>query len=328
MSLRSICIHGHFYQPPRENAWLEAVETQDSASPYHDWNERITAECYAPNASSRILDARDRISKIVNNYSSISFNFGPTLLSWLEEGAPDTYAAIIHAGRISRERYGHGSAIAQAYNHMIMPLASPRDRRTQVRWGLRDFEHRFGHRPEGMWLPETAVDYDTLEALADEGIEFTILEPGQATTPVDPTMPYRCPLPSGKSIVIFFYNGPISRAVAFENLLARGENLAHRLLETVDLPGPVYFRIGKGGNPGVAGLSGRFKLGDLERVRVGQIESQCRHLRPRAEPGRQRLHGAARVSGLAADGARRSTCQVLNRARRFHGRAAKTAAWP
>jgi alpha-amylase/alpha-mannosidase (GH57 family) len=230
MSLRSICIHGHFYQPPRENAWLEAVETQDSASPYHDWNERITAECYAPNASSRILDARDRIMKIVNNYSSISFNFGPTLMSWLEERAPDTYEAIIHAGRVSRERYGHGSAIAQAYNHMIMPLASPRDRRTQVRWGVRDFEHRFGHRPEGMWLPETAVDYDTLEALADEGIEFTILEPGQATTPVDPTMPYRCPLPSGKSIVIFFYNGPISRAVAFENLLARGENLAHRLL--------------------------------------------------------------------------------------------------
>jgi alpha-amylase/alpha-mannosidase (GH57 family) len=230
MSVRSICIHGHFYQPPRENAWLEAVETQDSASPYHDWNERITAECYSPNTSSRILDARDRITKIVNNYQSISFNFGPTLLSWLEEKAPDTYEAIIHADRVSRERYGHGSAMAQAYNHMIMPLASPRDRRTQVRWGVRDFEHRFGHRPEGMWLPETAVDYDTLEALAEEGVAFTILEPGQAATAVDTTMPYRCALPSGKSIVIFFYNGPISRAVAFENLLARGENLAHRLL--------------------------------------------------------------------------------------------------
>jgi alpha-amylase/alpha-mannosidase (GH57 family) len=216
MSVRCICIHGHFYQPPRENAWLEAVETQDSASPYHDWNERITAECYAPNASSRILDARDLITKIVNNYSSISFNFGPTLLSWLEERAPDTYAAIIHADRVSRERFGHGSAIAQAYNHMIMPLATPRDRRTQVRWGVRDFEHRFGHRPEGMWLPETAVDIDSLEALAEEGIRFTILEPGQAAAPVDPTMPYRCNLPSGKTITVFFYNGPISRAVAFE----------------------------------------------------------------------------------------------------------------
>src|SRR5207244_12387391 len=142
MPIRSICIHGHFYQPPRENAWLEAVETQDSAHPYHDWNERITAECYAPNASSRILDERDRITKIVNNYTSISFNFGPTLLSWMEERAPDTYAAIIHADRVSQERFGHGSAIAQAYHHLIMPLASERDRRTQVRWGIRDFEKR------------------------------------------------------------------------------------------------------------------------------------------------------------------------------------------
>jgi alpha-amylase/alpha-mannosidase (GH57 family) len=230
MPVRSICIHGHFYQPPRENAWLEAVETQDSAHPYHDWNERITAECYAQNASSRILDEHDHITKIVNNYSSISFNFGPTLLSWLKERATETYDAVIHADRMSRERSGHGNAIAQAYNHIIMPLATPRDRRTQVRWGVRDFEHRFGHKPEGMWLPETAVDIDSLEALAEEGIRFTILEPSQAVHAVDPTMPYLCPLPSGKSIVIFFYDGPISRAVAFENLLARGENLAHRLL--------------------------------------------------------------------------------------------------
>ncbi|MEK6375198.1 MAG: DUF3536 domain-containing protein [Acidobacteriota bacterium] len=230
MPVRSICIHGHFYQPPRENAWLEAVETQDSAHPYHDWNERITAECYAQNASSRILDEHDRITKIVNNYASLSFNFGPTLLSWLADRAPETYDAVIHADRVSRERSGHGNAIAQAYNHMIMPLATPRDRRTQVRWGIRDFEHRFGHRPEGMWLPETAVDIDSLEAFAEEGIRFTILEPSQAVRAIDPTMPYRCALPSGKSIVIFFYDGPISRAVAFENLLARGEHLAHRLL--------------------------------------------------------------------------------------------------
>src|SRR4051812_1406387 len=146
MRIRYICIHGHFYQPPRENAWLEAVETQDSATPFHDWNERITAECYATNASSRILDARDRIIKIVNNYAAISFNFGPTLLSWMKDRAPDAYAAVLHADRVSSERFGHGSAIAQAYNHTIMPLASERDRRTQVRWGLRDFEHRFGRR--------------------------------------------------------------------------------------------------------------------------------------------------------------------------------------
>jgi alpha-amylase/alpha-mannosidase (GH57 family) len=239
---RFITIHGHFYQPPRENPWLEAVETQDSAHPYHDWNERIAAEAYGPNASSRIMDSRDRILDIVNNYSSISFNFGPTLLSWLGVHARDTYAAILDADRLSLERFaGHGSAIAQAYNHMIMPLANARDQRTQVRWGIRDFESRFGRKPEGMWLPETAVNIASLEALAAEGIAFTVLEPQQALrwrvtgdewseqNGIDPTTGYRCNLPSGRSIDIIFYDGPISRAVAFESLLARGENLAHRL---------------------------------------------------------------------------------------------------
>jgi alpha-amylase/alpha-mannosidase (GH57 family) len=241
---RFITIHGHFYQPPRENPWLEAVETQDSAFPWHDWNARITAECYEPNATARVLDAQDRILRIVNNYSAISFNFGPTLLSWLQACAPDTYAAILEADCISRDRYsGHGCAIAQAYNHVILPLANDRDKATQVHWGLRDFEHRFGRKPEGMWLPETAVDVPSLEALAAAGIVFTILEPHQAAfcrpigekdwSPVhgaiDPTRPYLCPLPSGRSIMVFFYDGPISRAVAFEQLLARGENLAHRL---------------------------------------------------------------------------------------------------
>jgi alpha-amylase/alpha-mannosidase (GH57 family) len=241
---RLIAIHGHFYQPPRENPWLEAVETQDSAHPWHDWNERITAECYGPNASARILDERDHIRRIVNNYASISFNFGATLFSWLAAKSPQTYAAILDADRMSAERFGgHGSAIAQAYNHIIMPLANARDQRTQVRWGVRDFESRFGRKPEGMWLPETAVDLDSLEALAAEGIAFTILEPSQALRyrtigeeewtdangGIDPTCVYRCNLPSGRSIDIFFYDGPISRAVAFEQLLARGENLAHRL---------------------------------------------------------------------------------------------------
>ena len=235
---RFICIHGHFYQPPRENPWLEAVETQDSAHPYHDWNERITVECYEPNATARILDATDRVVRIVNNYASISFNFGPTLLSWLESRAPRTYRAILDADAASR------TAISQAYNHMILPLANERDKRTQVRWGARDFEVRFGRKPEGMWLPETAVDVASLEALAAEGIAFTILEPHQvsryreigakdwspANGTIDPTKAYRCNLPSGRSIVIFLYDGPISRAVAFEKLLARGENFAHRLV--------------------------------------------------------------------------------------------------
>lgn len=242
---RYICIHGHFYQPPRENPWLEAIELQDSAYPYHDWNERITAECYAPNGASRILDADNRIERIVNNYAHISFNFGPTLLAWLQVNAPQVYRGVIAADKESRERFsGHGSAMAQAYNHMILPLANSRDKRTQVLWGIRDFEHRFGRKPEGMWLPETAVDLETLEVLAASGIQFTVLSPHQAsrTRPqngrawrdvkggrIDPSRAYFVRLESGRTLNLFFYDGPISRAVAFENLLDRGENLANRL---------------------------------------------------------------------------------------------------
>jgi alpha-amylase/alpha-mannosidase (GH57 family) len=242
---RYVCIHGHFYQPPRENPWLEAIEIQDSAYPYHDWNERITAECYAPNSASRILDDKDRIVRIVNNYSRISFNFGPTLLSWLAEKAPATYEAILAADKASQEHFsGHGSALAQVYNHMIMPLANRRDKETQIRWGLRDFESRFRRKPEGMWLAETAVDLETLDLLAQQGVKFTILSPYQAQSArqigrskwrdvsdgsIDPSMAYRLTLSSGRTIAIFIYDGPISRAVAFERLLDRGEYLANRL---------------------------------------------------------------------------------------------------
>ncbi|HKP87794.1 MAG TPA: DUF3536 domain-containing protein, partial [Blastocatellia bacterium] len=244
---RYVCIHGHFYQPPRENPWLEEVELQDSAYPYHDWNERITAECYAPNAASRILSADKKIVGIVNNYSKISFNFGPTLLSWMQRHTPDVHDAIIEADRESRRNFsGHGSAIAQVYNHMIMPLANARDKRTQVIWGITDFEHRFGRRPEGMWLAETAVDTETLEVLAEQEILFTILAPRQAGrvrrigkrwrdvsgSRVDPRMPYLCRLPSGKTINLFFYDGPISQDIAFGGLLASGETFASRLLGT------------------------------------------------------------------------------------------------
>ncbi|HZI32620.1 MAG TPA: glycoside hydrolase, partial [Candidatus Binatia bacterium] len=158
-----LCLHGHFYQPPRENPWLEAVELQDSALPYHDWNDRITAECYAPNAAARILDGDQRIVDIVNNYSRISFNFGPTLLAWMEEHTPDVLASIVEADKKSRERFsGHGSALAQAYNHTILPLSNERDKVTQVRWGIADFVHRFGRQPEGMWLPECGADTKSL----------------------------------------------------------------------------------------------------------------------------------------------------------------------
>ncbi|UCD34269.1 MAG: DUF3536 domain-containing protein [Nitrospiraceae bacterium] len=244
---RYICIHGHFYQPPRENPWLEEVELQDSAYPFHDWNERITAECYAPNGASRILDADGRIIDIVNNYSKISFNFGPTLLSWMERHRPDAYEAILEADRLSLERFsGHGSAIAQAYNHMIMPLANRKDKQTQILWGIEDFRKRFRRAPEGMWLAETAVDMETLDILKTTGIVYTILAPRQAKRMrrigkgsrwqdagdgrIDPTTPYRCRLPSGKSIVIFFYDGPISQDIAFSGLLYNGEDFARRLM--------------------------------------------------------------------------------------------------
>jgi len=241
-----VCIHGHFYQPPRENPYLEAIELQDSAYPYHDWNERITAECYAPNAASRIVDAENRIVKLVNNYAHISFNFGPTLLSWMKELVPNVHAAIVEADEDSRQRFsGHGSAIAQGYNHMIFPLANRRDKVTQVKWGIADFESRFGRKPEGMWLPETAADTETLEVLAEHGILFTILAPRQAKrvrskrsgryhdttgSRIDPAHPYVAKLPSKKRLSIFFYDGPISQAVAFEGLLSDGKRFADRLM--------------------------------------------------------------------------------------------------
>jgi alpha-amylase/alpha-mannosidase (GH57 family) len=244
---RFICIHGHFYQPPRENPWLESVELQDSAAPYHDWNGRITAECYAPNAKARILNGEHKIAEITNNYSKISFNFGPTLLAWMKEKMPDVHEAIVAADKLSRQRFsGHGSAIAQAYNHMILPLANTRDKQTQVIWGIRDFEFRFGRLPEGMWLAETAADIPTLDALAQHGIKFTILSPFQASrvkeigkrnfrdvngAQIDPTRPYLVRLPEGRSIAVFFYDAPISQAIAFERLLTSGEKLADRLTE-------------------------------------------------------------------------------------------------
>lgn len=239
-----ICIHGHFYQPPRENAWLEVIEVQDSAHPYHDWNERISAECYAPNAASRILE-NGVIKNIVNNYSRISFNFGPTLLSWLETNDPETYNAVLEADKESQKFFdGHGSALAQVFNHIIMPLANERDKRTQILWGIRDFEYRFGRSPEGMWLAETAVDIDTLEALAEHNIKFTILAPRQAKafrrigeenwhaltdTGIDPRKVYKVNLPSGKSIAVFFYDGEISQGVAFNGLLNDGEKFSNAL---------------------------------------------------------------------------------------------------
>ncbi|MGI6454495.1 MAG: DUF3536 domain-containing protein [bacterium] len=241
-----ICIHGHFYQPPRENPWLETIELQDSAYPYHDWNERVTAECYAPNSASRILSGDGFIEQIVNNYTRISFNFGPTLIAWMKAKASDIYEALLAADRESQKLFGgHGNAIAQVYNHMILPLGNTRDKYTQIHWGVRDFETRFARKPEGMWLAETAVDLETLDLMAEHDIKFTILSPYQAHNirkigdeewtnvtgaNIDPTRVYKCHLPSGNSIAIFFYDGPISQGIAFERLLSNGEHFANRLI--------------------------------------------------------------------------------------------------
>jgi alpha-amylase/alpha-mannosidase (GH57 family) len=244
MTKRTVCLHGHFYQPPRENPWIEEVEVQDSAAPFHDWNERIAAECYWPNGAARLKNAEGRIVDIVNNYDHLSFNFGPTLLAWLERHSPEAYRQILEADARSVIQRGHGNAIAQAYNHVILPLCNDRDLRTQIRWGIADFRHRFRRDPEGMWLPETAADLRTLQALADEGLRFTVLSPYQCARvrapggewsdarggQFDPTRPYRVKLDgAGGWFSVFFYDGPIARAVAFGEALQSGDDLLRRL---------------------------------------------------------------------------------------------------
>lgn len=241
-----LTIHGHFYQPPRENPYLDSIERQDSAHPRHDWNERIFYECYRPNAHARIHNHQGELVEIINNYEYLSFNMGATLLSWLEKYDRSTYGRILLADRLSAQRLdGHGNAIAQVYNHIIMPLATWRDKLTQIRWGKADFISRFGRAPEGMWLAETAIDYETVEALIQEGIKFTILAPSQAqkvrpfTTEewtsvgggqIDPTRPYRCFLPDRSQYLdIFFYDGPISRDMGFGDLLSTSSGFADRL---------------------------------------------------------------------------------------------------
>ncbi len=244
-----LCIHGHFYQPPRENPWIEAIEPQESAYPFHDWQERVTAECYRPNAFARILDGQDRILNIVNNYAWISFNFGPTLINWLRVKAPDVYQRLKEADQQSLERWGYGNAIAQCYNHIILPLANEQDKITQIVWGLKDFEFHFGRPADSIWLPETAVNYDTLKVLANFNLKYIILSPYQAkrvspigkeewvsveNSHIDPSQPYRCFVGKGKYIDIFFYDGPISQAVAFEKLLSSAELFTSRLESAVD----------------------------------------------------------------------------------------------
>jgi alpha-amylase/alpha-mannosidase (GH57 family) len=249
-SPRFVAIHGHFYQPPRESPWLERVEVQDSAAPFHDWNARVTAECYAPNTAARRVDAQNRILDVVDNFAALAFDVGPTLMAWLEAERPDVYRAIVAADRASHAARGQGNAIAQAYGHAILPLCSRRDKVTQVRWGLADFRHRFGREAHGMWLPETAADTETLEVLAEEGVRFTLLAPNQAAgvrepggewrpgAALDPRRAYRWEGSRDRELALFFYDGPLSHAVAFDGLLRSGDALATRLLAGFDETAP------------------------------------------------------------------------------------------
>ena len=224
-----VVIHGHFYQPPREDPRDGTIAPQPSAAPFHDWNERVHAECYLPNVAAHILTKDGE--RTVNNLEHISFNFGPTLMTWLERTHPSTYEAILEADRISESRLGHGNAIAQAFHHTILPLGSLRDARTQVRWGLADFEYRFGRPAEGMWLPEAAVNHDVLAILIEEGVAFTVLAPHQAAEPVDTNRFYRFVHPdgSGRSIALWFYDGPRSRGVAFDKVTSSAERFLDHL---------------------------------------------------------------------------------------------------
>jgi alpha-amylase/alpha-mannosidase (GH57 family) len=219
----SVVLHAHFYQPPREDPWTDRVPMEGSAAPYHDWNQRILAECYRPVTEARVLDGHGRIQDVVNTLEWMSWDAGPTLARWLAREAPDTYAAFLEADARSLARTGFGNALAAPYHHVILPLASRRDKVTEVRWGIQDFRRRFAREPDGMWLPETAVDTETLEVLAAEGIAFTVLAPHQVTEPPKDGLPGRIQLPGGRSIAVFVYDGPVSHGVAFGALLGDAE---------------------------------------------------------------------------------------------------------
>jgi alpha-amylase/alpha-mannosidase (GH57 family) len=293
---RLLCLHGHFYQPPRENPWIDEIEVQDSAEPFHDWNERIAVECYGPNGAARLKGAGDRIVDIVNNYRHLSFNFGPTLLAWLERFRPDVHARVVEADARSVEDRGHGNALAQGYSHAILPLASPRDRLTQIRWGLADFRRRFQREPEGFWMPETAADGATLAALAAEGIRFTVLSPYQARrvrppggewqdatgARFDPTRPYRVRA-GGRELAVFFYDGHIARDLAFGDALSSAEALVRRLeggfdparrhdeVLTVAFDGETLGHHKKGGDEVLAGALRRLaRAGEPRLVNLAQ----------------------------------------------------------
>lgn len=281
--MTALIIHGHFYQPPRENPWTGEVDQERGAEPYHDWNERIHAECYAANAFARIIGTDGTVS-IINNYERLSFNFGPTLLSWLEKHHPETYEKILEADRVSSRLFGHGNAIAQAYGHPILPLANEHDRLTQVVWGIADFRYRFGREPESLWLPETACNNATLELLIEQGLRYVILAPGQGKAyrlpgsdewvstsgeNIDTSRPYSFLHRdgSGRSITIFFYNAALSRGIAFERALTSSRQLVDLFQRSADKGALV--NIATDGET----YGHHFKFGDLCLAHALEIEA-------------------------------------------------------
>ncbi len=284
--MTSLIIHGHFYQPPRENPWTGVIEAQQGAAPYHDWNERIHAECYGPNAHAQVAGAGGRIERTVNNYANLSFNFGPTLLSWLQLKHPQTYQSILNADRLSIAQHGgHGNAIAQAYGHAILPLCNERDRETQVIWGLADFRYRFGRAAESLWLPETACNEETLATLIEAGLRFVILAPHQAGSvrlpggewkdlapgSIDTSHPYcfNHPDGSGRSMAIFFYDGSLARAIAFERALTSSESLVELLVRAAN--GASLVTVATDGET----YGHHFKFGDLCIAHALEVEASA-----------------------------------------------------
>ena len=284
--MTALIIHGHFYQPPRENPWTGSVEREFGADPYHDWNERIHAECYGPNAFARIMGPEQIIERTINNYAHISFDYGPTLMSWLERHHPVTYERVLEADRESaRKCSGHGNAIAHAYGHAILPLCNEQDRLTQVIWGLEDFRHRFRREPESLWMPETACNNKTLDLLIDHGMRFVILAPDQAERiratedsewhsvsdgSIDTTRAYRYlhQDDSGRSLAVFFYNGAVARAIAFEQALISSQTLVW-LIKRAAPQGPLVNVATDGESYGH-----HYKFGDLSLAHAMDLEAR------------------------------------------------------
>lgn len=285
--MTALIIHGHFYQPPRENPWTGIIEQQPGAHPFHDWNERIHAECYWPNAF--VAGANGNPNAVANNYANISFNFGPTLLSWLQTHHAGTYQQILEADRKSAEqRGGHGNAIAQAYGHAILPLCNDRDRLTQVLWGLADFRFRFGREPESLWLPETACNPQTVDLLIEQGLRYVILAPGQARrfrsaggdwqdvsgSGIDTSRAYKYThrTQHSRSLAVFFYDGPLAQAIAFENVL-RSSQLLVNMIKQAAARGPLVNVATDGETYGH-----HFKFGDLALAHALEVEAKSEGL--------------------------------------------------